>query len=87
MQTALDAGANRSFGLYFGLLDPGPVEQQARMLAVEDARQRANDLAMAAGVTLGRLLAINESSFSGGPSTHEAKLIRGRPWCRWNPAN
>ena len=78
LQTALDAGANRSFGLYFGLLDPGPVEQQARMLAVEDARQRANDLAVAAGVTLGRLLAINESSFSEGPVYARSEADQGQ---------
>jgi hypothetical protein len=67
LQAAVDAGANRSFGLLFGLQDPTPVEQQARMLAVEDARRRAQDLAAAAGVTLGKLLAINEASFGGGP--------------------
>jgi uncharacterized protein YggE len=78
LQTALDAGANRSFGLFFGLSDPTPIEQQARMLAVEDARQRANDLATAAGGTLGKLLVINESSFSGGPVYTRAEADQGQ---------
>ena len=78
LQVALDAGANRSFGLLFGLLDPSTVEQQARMLAVEDARRRASDLAAAAGVTLGKLLTINESSFAGGPVYARAEADQGQ---------
>ena len=78
LQTALDAGANRSFGLSFGLLDPTPIEQQARTLAVEDARRRASDLAMAAGVTLGKLLNINESSFAGSPVFARAEADQGQ---------
>ena len=66
LQAAVDVGANRSFGLPFGLQDSTPVDQQARILAVEDARQRAEDLARGAGVTLGKLLRINEASFFGG---------------------
>ena len=78
LQAALDAGANRSFGLFFGLLDPAPVEQQARMLAVEDARRRASDLASAAGVTLGKLLTISESRFVGGPVYARAEADQGQ---------
>ena len=78
LQAALDAGANRSFGLFFGLLDPIPMEQQARMLAVEDARRRASDIALAAGVTLGKLLTIKESSFAGPPVYARAEADQGQ---------
>lgn len=77
LQAAVDAGANRSFGLTFGLQDPAPVEQQARILAVEDARRRAEDLARGAGVTLGKLLTINEASFFGGTVYSRAEADDG----------
>lgn len=69
--TVLDAvvtdGANTLNGITFGLQDPKPVMTAARKDAVADARTRAEELAAAAGVTLGRLVSITEGSAFQAP--------------------
>jgi len=54
------AGSNQISGIQFGIDDPTSVLNQARSLAVEDARMRAELYAEAAGVRLGKLLTISE---------------------------
>jgi len=66
IQKALDAGANSVNGLSFGINDPKPLESQARTAAIDDARQRAGELATALGVKLGDPIQVNESG-SGVP--------------------
>lgn len=68
IQTALDAGANRVYGLNFSLQNPGDLESEARTQAVEDAQTRAEELADALGVTLGDLVSITEQGGGGGVS-------------------
>jgi len=68
IQKGLDAGANSVNGLSFGINDPKPLESQARTAAIDDARQRAGELADALGVKLGDPIQVSESS-SGGPVT------------------
>lgn len=68
IQTALDAGANRVYGLNFSLQNPGELTSEARIQAVEDARARAEELADALGVTLGELVSITEQGSGGGVS-------------------
>jgi uncharacterized protein len=69
--TVLDSvvtdGANTVNGLTFGLADPEPKLNDARKEAVADARARAELLAAAAGVKLGRILAINDAGAGPGP--------------------
>lgn len=69
--TVLDAavadGANTLNGLTFGLADPTPVMNEARKEAVADARARAELLAGAAGVTLGKIVSISESGGAASP--------------------
>lgn len=69
--TVLDAavadGANTLNGLSFGLADPDPVLNEARREAVADARARAELLASAAGVKLGRIISISEAGFASDP--------------------
>jgi uncharacterized protein len=48
-------------GVAFTIDDPKELREQARRLAVEEARQQAEQLADAAGVNLGRVTAISES--------------------------
>jgi uncharacterized protein YggE len=62
LQEAIDAGANNISNLRFTLEDPGPVKRQARINAVTDARQRAQTLATAANVELGKVAIIRETS-------------------------
>lgn len=58
------AGANSIGGLRFTVADPGPHEDEARRMAVRDARHRAELYAEAAGVTLGRVLTIQEGGIA-----------------------
>ena len=51
----------------FMIEDPTPLQAQARALAVEDAKAKAETLAEASGVTLGKPLTITETSRSAGP--------------------
>ncbi|QYK43159.1 MAG: SIMPL domain-containing protein [Paracoccaceae bacterium] len=70
--TVLDAavkdGANTLNGLAFGMAEPGPLMDEARNRAVADARRRAELLAAAAGVRLGRVLTIGEGGGGGMPA-------------------
>lgn len=57
-------GANTLNGLTFGLSNPGPILEEARKEAVADAKARAEVLATAAGLTLGRIVLISEENGS-----------------------
>ena len=65
-QTVSD-GANEFHGLSFGLAEPGPALDAARMSGVKDARRKAEMMAEAAGVKLGKLLSLSEQGFSPQP--------------------
>jgi uncharacterized protein YggE len=55
-------GSNQLYGINFQVEDATEVYNQARSLAVEDARRRAELYALASGVLLGKVLAIREQS-------------------------
>jgi hypothetical protein len=61
MQTGLGAGANTLNGLSFGISDMKALEAEARTAAVADARERAQQLADAFGVTVGEVVSVSES--------------------------
>jgi hypothetical protein len=67
LDAAVADGANTLNGLTFGLADPEPTLNAARQEAVADARARAELLAAAAGVKLGRVLSISEGSAPTDP--------------------
>jgi uncharacterized protein len=60
INAGLQAGADSINGLNFGIADTSALEQEARQSAVEDARQRAQELADIFGVTLGDPIIISE---------------------------
>jgi len=62
VDAAVAAGANVVRSLRFSLDPPDRAESDARRLALQDAASKAQQLAAAAGVKLGRLLAVTESS-------------------------
>jgi uncharacterized protein len=64
---ATGAGANLMYGLAFEIEEPRHLEEQAREKAMADARVRAEGLARLAGVRLGPIVSIQESS--GGFAT------------------
>ncbi len=63
---AVEAGANTVYGVNFYLEDSSAASTQARALAVQDAQKRAEELAAAAGMTLGPVVSITEG-YSSGP--------------------
>lgn len=65
--TAVDAGANNIYNFSFGVADAAALEAQARTQAVANARERAQQLADAVGVTLGQPVVISESIGSVNP--------------------
>jgi len=68
-------GANSINGVYFDVADKSAALEQARKLAVEDGQKQAEQVAAAAGVTLGDL--INISLISSGSSFYEGKGMGG----------
>ena len=67
LDAVVNAGANNIFGVTFYNDEPGEAATEARELAVEDARAKAQELADAAGLTLGQILAISEVGSTVGP--------------------
>lgn len=57
---AVDAGANRVYGVNFTVSDPDQWESSAREDAVADAQARAEELAELSGVTLGPIVRVSE---------------------------
>jgi uncharacterized protein len=68
LDAAVADGANTLNGLTFGLADPAPALDAARKEAVADARARAELLAEAAGVKLGRIVSISEAGAGPDPA-------------------
>ena len=60
IQTGLDAGATNVFGLTFGIDDSKELEAEARLQALDDAKDRAQQLADALGMTLGDPIIVSE---------------------------
>jgi len=65
LDAAVKAGANNIFGIQFDVEDKSEAMSQAREAAVKNAETVANELATAAGVTLGPIQTI--SSYGGAP--------------------
>jgi len=59
----VQGGANCISGVSFSITDKTPAYDEARRIAVEDARNRAEQLAEATGVTLGEPTMISEYSY------------------------
>lgn len=57
-------GANRLDGVSFGLQDPETSMDEARRLAVADARRKATLYAEAAGVALGQVMSVTETGMA-----------------------
>lgn len=72
LEAVVTNGANSIGGISFEVSEPAEKLDQARKAAVADARRRAELYATAAGVSLGRVLAIIE----GGASTPQPYAMR-----------
>jgi uncharacterized protein YggE len=60
LQTSIELGVNQGGHIQFGNANPEQAINEARKLAIKDARSRAQTLARAADVELGRLLEVSE---------------------------
>lgn len=77
LDAAVAAGANNVYGISFSVDDPTTYQQQARAAAVKDALDKAGQLAKAAGVTLGKVISINESGLTPRPVFRAAAPVAG----------
>lgn len=59
LSAVVDAGANNIYGISFDIEDRDAAVAQARLLAIQNAKEKAQEIADAAGVELGDLLSIN----------------------------
>lgn len=66
LDRVLRAGANQFQGLRFDVADHAMLQDQMRASAVADARHKAEQLAAAAGVTLGPVRTITDQDHGGG---------------------
>ncbi len=62
LDAAVEAGANNVWGISFYVDDPSSAATQARALAVEDARAKADELATASGMVVTNVVSITETS-------------------------
>lgn len=67
MGTVVEAGANSVFGIQPDIADKTQAISEARRVAVDDAQIKAQELARAAGVSLGDIQSITETSSSPIP--------------------
>lgn len=79
LDQATEAGANNIYGITFTVEDPRPFQEQAREMAVAEARSKAGQLAEAADVRLGDLLSLSEYLL-GGPVYVWKGPLRPRAW-------
>ena len=62
LDAAVEGGANNVWGISFYVDDPSAAASQARTLAVEDARSKADELATAGGMVVTNVVTITETS-------------------------
>jgi uncharacterized protein YggE len=69
------SGATTVSGVRFDLKDRDTAEREALRLAVQDARQRADYAARGAGVTVDRVVRVEEQRSVGGPIVYQARMM------------
>ena len=68
LDALIQEGGATQINVGFTLADPKAAQSEARSLAIGDARSRAQAMANAAGVKLGKVLRVSDLSTSGYPS-------------------
>lgn len=63
LDSAIEAGGNRIDGIWFEMSDPQAALDEARAAAWEEAQRKGQALAELAGLTLGEVISIGETSF------------------------
>ncbi|HOU12114.1 MAG TPA: SIMPL domain-containing protein [Anaerolineae bacterium] len=73
LESALAAGANNVGSITFGVSDSTELQKQARALAVQNARAKADELAAGLGVRVGKVRSVSEYVSSPIPVAAYAK--------------
>ncbi|HOD04100.1 MAG TPA: SIMPL domain-containing protein, partial [Anaerolineaceae bacterium] len=73
LDAVVRAGANQINGISFDVENRTEAEAQARIAAIADARMKAEELAAAAGVTLGELQTASVYNSGGAIPVYEGK--------------
>jgi uncharacterized protein YggE len=68
---AVQAGSNQVNGVNLSFDDPNNLQQQARLQAIDKAKQKAQELAEATHLKLGNVVNFSESSSYGGPIAYD----------------
>ncbi len=75
IDAGIAAGANTVQGLSFGIDDTAALESEARLLAIADAGQRAEELAAAVGASLGEAIVVSEGAAGGFPMPYAEAAV------------
>lgn len=73
LDTVVRSGANSINSISFDVADRATVEAQARELAIQDARARAEEIARISGVEIGDLISVNVYNSSTPVTAYEGK--------------
>jgi len=71
LDALVKAGVNNINNVQFSVKDPKAAKAQAREQAISDAREKAQAMAKAAGVKLGKLTSLNESGGNFSPRPYQ----------------
>ena len=77
LDTTVKAGANNIYGISFDVEDKTDALAQARDLAIQDAKEKAQAVAVSSGVTLGEIQNINVYSSGGVIPYYDSKYGMG----------
>lgn len=67
LDTGIKAGANQVGQLSFDIDDTTDIKKQAREIAFNKAKEKAQEMASAAGVSLGKVITFSEDTYSAMP--------------------
>lgn len=67
LENALAAGANNVGSITFGVSDPTELQKQARTLAIQNARAKAEELAAGLGIRVGKVRQVSEYVSGNNP--------------------
>ena len=68
---------NQVGGLSFDVDEPENLKQQARELAIKNAKEKAESLAKIVGVNLGRIISFSEYTDGAGPIPYDSYALKG----------
>lgn len=74
LDTLVSSGANDMYGVSFGIADTDPLTDKARDAAIKEAARKAQLMAASAGVKLGRIMSLSESSATPPVPMYRARL-------------